>query len=1301
MANTIKYISLENLKAYTALVNEKISEGDSLAIKAVEIDGETLKFYDEIPTAGATPSYEIELPKTDFTEINKKLNTLIGNDPDKTVRLIAAEELAAQLIPDDAKESLDTLKEIAEWIQNHPDDASKMAADIAAIKTLIGTLPSYATAKDIIGYIQEAVAEENTRAVAAENKLTESVSAIQKDYLKAADKTALAKDIATNATAISNLDSVKANKTDVEAVAKDVEDLGDAVDGKADKSDVDAVNLDVYNNTAAIEQINKTLLTKADQTALEATNTEMANNFVRTNANVTANAEAIATKADQSALDTTNRNITALDTRVTTNTNNITSNAAEITDLKSRVTTAETNIDANAKNITTLQTDVSDVKSDVADMKETIDTNLGNIEGISSRIATNETNIATNAENIKELQDTIVTKASEDDLTALETKVNGAITDNIAALETKVTANTDAIATKASQDNLDSLEKRVATNETNIETIQSDVTTLIGADNGKSARTIASEELAKELIPDNAKDALNTISEIAQWIQDHPDDAAAMNEAIKALQTKLSTDEETLNTTIKNVTISGRTITVTFVNGATKTLTTQDTDTTYDIATATSNGLMSTADKIKLNGIEEGANKTVVDSTLSSTSTNPVENKAVNTAIETKANKATTLAGYGIGDAYTKSQVDANTVKSLTLSGKVITVTMGDNTTKTLTIPDTTYSNATTSAAGLMSASDKSKLDGIAAGATKTVVDVSLSSTSTNPVQNKAVNTAIEAKADKATTLSGYGIANAYTKTEVDANTVKSISISGKTVTVTKGDGTTSTQTTQDTTYSNATQTANGLMSSSDKTKLDGIATGATKNVVTSTYSATGTDAVNGKAVAEALETAKGDPNVLPTLWGKEYQGNRETTLTRDSNGLVTKAVATSDTGDSESTFTYNTDGEISKIVTTTKYGMGNATKTVEYTRTNGEITNIKESFTKDGSYGMTWADVAANVKSGAAENLYSVGDTFTDTWTNGSNTYTFPWTVLGFKEVELEDASTTKAMILGAQYLPNITMHYNEYEAFYYAEDGLTAGTYTMTMNGTDKTFTLTKDIPAGGKLAPPSGSSLGSSGRSLDVDGITTIETFSIANGTDGTDLGDIAGSYEPNGNINGMYCCNSGVGRWPQSTIRMWLNSDAEKNSWFDNTQKFATPPSQLSSYAGFLNGISRDMRENMLKIKIKTAQPSSIGNDFDITYDKVWLPSLEEMYISPQLSGEGDALEYYKQLNGTETMYKTYSTYAELKKYLCNNTSSANNYWLRSVRRDGANYAWIVNSSGLVVNLNAAILSFAPAPLVAIG
>ena len=54
-----------------------------------------------------------------------------------------------------------------------------------------------------------------------------------------------------------------------------------------------------------------------------------------------------------------------------------------------------------------------------------------------------------------------------------------------------------------------------------------------------------------------------------------------------------------------------------------------DTDTTYDVASASANGLMSSADFSKLAGIEAGATNTVVDNAMSSSSTNPVQNSVV------------------------------------------------------------------------------------------------------------------------------------------------------------------------------------------------------------------------------------------------------------------------------------------------------------------------------------------------------------------------------------------------------------------------------------------------------------------------------------------------------------------------------------------------------------------------------------------------------------------------------------------------------------------------------------------------
>lgn len=124
-----------------------------------------------------------------------------------------------------------------------------------------------------------------------------------------------------------------------------------------------------------------------------------------------------------------------------------------------------------------------------------------------------------------------------------------------------------------------------------------------------------------------------------------------------------------------------------------------------------------TAEKTKLAGIAEGANKTTVDSAISSTSTNPVQNKVVYAQLETKASTSTT---------------DSLASRATALETKTTTA-------------------ATQSAMGMMSAADKTKLDGIATGATKITVDSSLSSTSTNPVQNKVVNTALGSKVDSST----------------------------------------------------------------------------------------------------------------------------------------------------------------------------------------------------------------------------------------------------------------------------------------------------------------------------------------------------------------------------------------------------------------------------------------------------------------------------------------------------------------------------------------------------------------------
>lgn len=105
--------------------------------------------------------------------------TLIGDDAGKSARTIANEELAKQLIAEGAAESLDTLQEIAAWIQSHPDDAAAMSKAIDDLETLVGTLPEGVTATTIVGYIQEVVAAEKSRAEGAEKDLDDRLKLVE------------------------------------------------------------------------------------------------------------------------------------------------------------------------------------------------------------------------------------------------------------------------------------------------------------------------------------------------------------------------------------------------------------------------------------------------------------------------------------------------------------------------------------------------------------------------------------------------------------------------------------------------------------------------------------------------------------------------------------------------------------------------------------------------------------------------------------------------------------------------------------------------------------------------------------------------------------------------------------------------------------------------------------------------------------------------------------------------------------------------------------------------------------------
>lgn len=85
----------------------------------------------------------------------------------------------------------------------------------------------------------------------------------------------------------------------------------------------------------------------------------------------------------------------------------------------------------------------------------------------------------------------------------------------------------------------------------------------------------------------------------------------------------------------------------------------KDNNTTYSAATTSANGLMTSAMVTKLNGIAENATAVTVDTLPISNSTHAIQSGWIYANWPNKADKATTISGYGITDAYTKTQTDS------------------------------------------------------------------------------------------------------------------------------------------------------------------------------------------------------------------------------------------------------------------------------------------------------------------------------------------------------------------------------------------------------------------------------------------------------------------------------------------------------------------------------------------------------------------------------------------------------------------------------------------------------------------
>lgn len=354
----------------------------------------------------------------------------------------------------------------------------------------------------------------------------------------------------------------------------------------------------------------------------------------------------------------------------------------------------------------------------------------------------------------------------------------------------------------------------------------------------------------------------------------------------------------------------------------------------------------------------------------------------------------------------------------------------------------------------------------------------------------------------------------------------------------------------------------------------------------------------------------------------------------------------------------------------------------------------------------LTFEQIAAIVQHGLAEEVFAIGDQITTTYTYSGTEYEMPWDIVAFETVTLEDGEEVPGMILQSHYATCESLMFDGYEAFYYAEEGLSAGTYYITVGtgagsnnfvvGDSWQFTLTEDVPEGGVLAGfrlmrDSGKDISSlyvySYESVNVSSPDDyIEMAAISSGSDGTSLGEF---LLTDGDLNGEQEAGYGSNRWLTSAYRQWLNSDADAGSWWSSQETYDLPPAQATTYAGFMQGLPDDFLAVLKPIQVQTATNTvTFDGSFDETYDTFFLPSLEQEYVATQIDGEGDYWPYWKQVLGLTEPQERYSSATVTNanenhiRYALNSQSSKQTVRLRSAYRGYAYHVWNVNSAGYV-------------------
>lgn len=360
----------------------------------------------------------------------------------------------------------------------------------------------------------------------------------------------------------------------------------------------------------------------------------------------------------------------------------------------------------------------------------------------------------------------------------------------------------------------------------------------------------------------------------------------------------------------------------------------------------------------------------------------------------------------------------------------------------------------------------------------------------------------------------------------------------------------------------------------------------------------------------------------------------------------------------------------------------------------------------------MDYNAIKAVVAAGNAPLVFPVGTQLVNTYTDkDGKAYDCPWNVVQPDDTaELESGSVFKALTMQMHYATLYDMQFSAYQAFFVVpEAGLVAGTYNVKMgldwganvkNGTVYQFTLTKNAPAGARLtgfynAPNTAPSSWKVYVYKDRQKSSLLETCNVSAGSAGTNLGIFLA--KPNGKLNGLHPVGCGDNRWYKSACRQYLNSDKPAKEWWTPQDEWDMKPDQADTVPGFLAGFSDDFKNALTRTKVVT-YGNAVTDDGSavVTYDKIFLPSLQEIYCLPKVSGEGTYWPYWKERTGAKTPQALWLAYPLRITRSLEQRTVGRHLYLRSVNPGTGDKVFDVNAIGYIDNFyTAGAFRYAPA------